>query len=349
MSLKDLMKKGDDAAAAKIEKKPDSGPKRPVTSPGATALMAPTIDALKARATEAEGRAVELEAKLAVLQESGEGATKIGVSLIGPNPWQPRRVFAEAELQKLAGSIAEVGLIQPIVVRSVPNMDTPPTSANRVPNMDTRYQIVAGERRWRAHKLLELADIKAIVIEASDDEMVALALAENFDREDLTAYEIALAIRNADAAFPTKKGMAAALGIQRTDLYRYLAFFELPDKIVADLEANPGLLGRHAAFDLAAVIKKHGEKALIPTIEVWTRFKRGGIDQAALASLLEAAMAPGRPARTERDIKKLFVGKEQAGSITRDAGALTIKLRASALNREQEDRLRNFVEELLRG
>ena len=150
----------------------------------------------------------------------------IAVDEIEPNPWQPRRVFKEDDIRKLADSIADVGLIQPIAVR-------------RVQNLDTGFELVAGERRLRAHRLLAAMEIKAVIIEVADEDMAAMALAENIDREDLSAYEIAIAIQNAEGAFPNRKELAKSLGMQRSDLYRYMAFFQLPQFIREDLDANP--------------------------------------------------------------------------------------------------------------
>ena len=341
MSLKDKLKAKSGGLGAAVDEELAKGviershPRTAVGQAGAFQLVI----------NESDKRIAELEARVKDLE-----STALPLDQISPNPWQPRRVFDEAELQKLAGSIAEAGLIQPIILRSVWNPDTSPDPSKSVWIPDTRYQIVAGERRWRAHQVLGRTDIKAIVITASDDEMAALALAENFDREDLTAYEIALAIRNAETAFPTKKRLAATLGINRTDLYKYLAFFDLPAAIIADLEATPGLLGRDSASDIAAVIKKHETQRDAvngAVIGIWARYKAGGIDQGKLAAAVETVMSHGKTARTERDIKKLFIGKEQAGSITRDASALTIKIRNVAISSEKESRLRHFVQQLL--
>lgn len=266
--------------------------------------------------------------------ESGNSAT-LPVAKIAPNPWQPRRVFDEAEIQKLAASIAEVGLIQPVIVRRVQNLDT------------EEFQVVAGERRLRAHRLLGLGEIKAIVVNVPDEDMASLALAENLDREDLTAYEIAIAIRNAESAFPNRKRLAEALGIQRSDLYRYLSFFQLPALILVDLEQDPDLLGRDAAEQIAGLVKKHGDGANEAVSRVWTQVKAKKVDQGKAAELIEAIMLrnEGLP-RADRDIRKLFVGKEQAGSITRDAKTFTVKIKTVALTPEKEAELRAFVERM---
>ena len=274
----------------------------------------------------AQRRVEELEAQ--------GSSSMIEVDQIKPNPWQPRRVFREDEILKLAESIADVGLIQPVVVR-------------RVQNLDTAFELVAGERRLRAHRHLAKGEIKAVIIEVPDEDMAAMALAENIDREDLSAYEIAIALQNAESAFPNRKELAKSLGMQRSDLYRYMAFFQLPEFIRKDLDENPSMLGRDAAEGIAAVLKKHGGNAGEAVSRIWTRFKAGDIDQGKFAGAVEALIVRGNTIRTDRDIKKLFVGKEQAGSITRDASSLTIKIRTAAISHDQESRLRMYVQQLL--
>ena len=281
----------------------------------------------------AYARRQSLEERIAELEKFG--GEVIQVANIAPNPWQPRRVFNEDEIQKLAESIIEVGLIQPVVVR-------------RVPNGDTEYQLIAGERRLRACRSLGMPDIKALVLDIPDEDMAAMALAENMDRQDLSAYEIATSIRGAESAFPNRKEMAKALGLSRSDFYRYMEFFKLPDFILADLEEAPTLLGTHAAEDIVAMIKKHGEKAVSAVSTLWARVKEGDLDQGKIAAAIDSLVTKGQVVRTDRDIKKLFIGKEQAGSITKDASSLTIKIRTAALDAEQEGKLRAFVQGLFK-
>lgn len=354
MSLKDLQKKSAaamdrssvPAAHADAAKEASAG-KRAVTSPGATAMMQPTIDALNERTKAAESRAALLEGKIRDMESTG-----LPLASIEPNPWQPRRVFDQAEIEKLGDSIAEIGLIQPIVVRrkTVRTSDTSAATISEsesVRSSDTQYQIIAGERRYRAHKLIGKPEIKAIVIDVADDEMATMALAENIDRKDLSDYEIAVAIRNAQDSFPNKKEMARSIGKQRTELYSYLAFFKLPDFVINDLELNPAFLGRTAAEDIAAVIKRCGQPSTDAIAKFWPQVKSGAMDQTKLAPTIEASILRGQTVRTDRDIKKLFIGKEQAGSITRDASALTVKIRTAALTSQKETRLREFVQQLL--
>lgn len=277
--------------------------------------------------SESDRRIAELEEKIKNLEE-----TSIPLSSIAPNPWQPRRVFDEEQIRKLADSISEIGLIQPIVVRSV-----------GIPNT---FQIVSGERRLRAQRLLGSGTTKAVVVEISDEEMALMAMAENISRTDLTAYEISLAIRSVQSQFKTIKRLAESVGINRTELYKYLAFADLPSVVQADLDSSPGILGRDAAMDIMAAIKKHGQPAIDTLLKLWPRVKSGDLDQGKIASLMEATVTRGEPFKTDRNIKKLFVGKEQAGSITRDGSGFTLKIKAAALTHEKETELRRFVERM---
>lgn len=283
-----------------------------------------------------EDRIKELEARAG--QSDG---SSIPLGHITPNPWQPRRVFDEAELEKLALSIGGIGLIQPIIVRAVSNRDT---STYAPEGID--YQIIAGERRYKAHQRLGRETIKTIVIDATDADMAAFALAENIDRTDLTAYEIAVAIRNAESMFKSKTSLASALGLNRTSLYKYLSFFKLPTFVVEDLEVKPDVLGRDAADAIASLLATEGDVAVKSLQSIWPRVKAGDLDQGKIVSTIEAALRHKTAIRTDRDIKKLFIGKEQAGTITRDGSALTLKIRAAALTPEKEAELRAVVERM---
>ncbi len=119
----------------------------------------------------------------------GREYSLVAIDKIEPNPYQPRRTFPQNELEQLATSIAEIGLVEPILLRRI----------------DDRFQIAAGERRWRAHKFLNKPTIESIVTNINDSDMAIYALAENVDREDLSDYEIGLALRQIEDVFPTKK------------------------------------------------------------------------------------------------------------------------------------------------
>lgn len=264
--------------------------------------------------------------------ETGSDKLMLPVSAIKPNPWQPRKIFSDESLASLAESIREVGLIEPVVVRRVAD----------------EYQLIAGERRLRAHVLLTLPEIKASVIECPDQDMVVLALVENVGREDLTDYEIGRSIRRAELEFPNRKRMAEALGMSRKGLYRFLAFESLPDFIKHDLDLNPRLLGGNAADDVVSVIRKLGTPALTAAQDLWPALANGTLDQGKYAAAISAQVNRGELGRTvhERSIEKIFSGKSHAGSITKDLNSFTVKLRTGVLSEAQETQIRELISAL---
>lgn len=256
----------------------------------------------------------------------------LSVGAIGPNPWQPRKVFSDDALASLAESIREVGLVEPVVVRRV----------------EGGYQLIAGERRLRAHKLLKLEEIKAAVIECSDEDMAVLSLVENVGREDLTDYEIGQSLRVVEAEFPSRKRMAEALGMSRKGLYRFLAFENLPDFVRQDLDLNPHLLGGTAADEVVSAIKKHGDAGVAAARALWTSVASGTLDQGKFATAINQHVARGygHEGVHERSIDKIFSGKSHAGTITRDSTSFTVKIKTGVLSDEQEKEIRRLISSL---
>jgi len=267
--------------------------------------------------------------------DAGRQHVKLPLEMIDPNPYQPRHLFPQEELDALASSISEAGLLQPISVRKT----------------GERYQIIAGERRFRAHKLLGRPSIEALVSACEDSDMAVLALAENIDREDLSDFEIGKALRQVENLFPSKKKLAESLGLGREDMYRYYAFEGLPDFVRARLVENPRLLSRAAAVDLRRVLQQAaGHPGLVESIEAcWALLEAGDLAQtklaAELARRLKAGQAVGEPAA--RSVQLLEKDGKKVGSFCKDGKSLVLKLDGEALNEEQEQRLRAFLAELL--
>ena len=135
-----------------------------------------------------------------VKTEGSSNLNEVEISLIDPNPNQPRREFDQEALQELANSIRELGIIQPITLRKVAN----------------RYQIIAGERRWRASQLAGLQKIPAYIVSVEDQGVMEMALVENIQREDLNAIEIALAYQHlAEATGMTQAKISDRVGKSR--------------------------------------------------------------------------------------------------------------------------------------
>ena len=140
--------------------------------------------------------------------------------------------------------------------------------------------------------------------------------------------------------------MASALGLQRSDLYRYLSFFKLPRFIQDDLNSDPGLLGRDAAEAIVMVIKQFGGPAEEAVSRIWTRLKKGDVEQGKVAGIVEASLYKGAPA-AQKEIQKLFSGSNEVGSIVSDGKRVKVSIAVKALTPEKEEELRRFIERLV--
>mgnify|MGYP003587144828 FL=1 len=149
--------------------------------------------------------------------EASSSINEIEISKIVANPYQPRTKFDEDALNELAASIKEIGIIQPITLRKID---------------DDQYQIIAGERRFRASKLAGLTTIPAYVRTADDEGMLEMALVENIQREDLDAIEIALSYqRLIDECKLTQENLSDRVGKKRSTVTNYLRLLKLPARI----------------------------------------------------------------------------------------------------------------------
>ncbi|MCD7971833.1 MAG: ParB/RepB/Spo0J family partition protein [Candidatus Azobacteroides sp.] len=147
---------------------------------------------------------------------------EIELSKIKPNPSQPRREFDEESLADLSSSIKAIGIIQPITLREIG---------------DEMYQIIAGERRYRAATLAGLETIPAYIKKAEDDMVMEMALIENIQREDLNAVEIALAYQNLiEVHGLTQEKLSERVGKKRTTIANYLRLLKLPSQIQIGLK-----------------------------------------------------------------------------------------------------------------
>lgn len=157
----------------------------------------------------------------------------IPIDRIRPNPNQPRRDFGEAELEELAASIREKGVIQPLILR--PHPVEPET-----------WEIVAGERRWRAAQLAGVHALPAVVRDLGDTEVLELAIIENIQRADLNPLEEALAFRQLMERFGhTQERLAEALGKSRSHIANLLRLLTLPEPVL-DMVRGGKLTAGHA-------------------------------------------------------------------------------------------------------
>ena len=150
---------------------------------------------------------------------SRDGALSVPIEQITPNPDQPRRVFDQAALTELADSIRHRGIIQPLIVR-------------RHPDDANIYQIVAGERRWRAAQIAQLHELPVLLRGFSDEEMLEVAIIENIQRADLNAIDEAASYKQLMTRFGhTQEKLAEALGKSRSHIANLLRLLNLPEQV----------------------------------------------------------------------------------------------------------------------
>ena len=169
------------------------------------------------------------------LPERQANATdSIEISKIEVNPYQPRTYFDQAGLEELAASIKQLGIIQPITVREID---------------DEKYQIISGERRYRASLMAGLTEIPAYIRHADDNNMLALALVENIQREDLDAIEIAISYqRLIDECQLTQENVSEQVGKKRSTIANYLRLLKLPAEIQLAIRQGQLTMGHARAL-----------------------------------------------------------------------------------------------------
>ena len=207
----------------------------------------------------------------------GGGLMDLRLSAIEPNKEQPRGKFSQDSLAELADSIREHGVLQPIVVRPLPGGG---------------YQIVAGERRWRAARMAGLSEIPAVVVEARDDKVMELALIENLQREDLTPLEEAAGYRTLMETYGlTQEQVAKRMGKSRPAIANALRLLNLPRKAMDRLERGE-LTPGHARV-LAGLEPELAEELAEETA-------RGGLTVRQLEKLAAQRRETPRPPRQEK-------------------------------------------------
>ncbi|UWR22475.1 ParB/RepB/Spo0J family partition protein [Sulfitobacter sp. S190] len=207
----------------------------------------------------------------------------VPIERVSPNPDQPRKQFVQGDLDDLAASIKEKGVLQPLIVRK---------------RADDTFEIVAGERRWRASQMAQLHELPVIVREYSDIEVLEVAIIENIQRADLNAVEEAAGYRQLMDKFGhTQEKMAEALGKSRSHIANLLRLLNLPMPVL-DLLRQGDLSAGHA-------------RALIPAqdpMKLAQQVVKGGLSVRATEALVkkeqsaqDGTKAPKRPPSDEKD------------------------------------------------
>lgn len=247
------------------------------------------------------------------------------IDKLEPNPQQPRLDFKREDLESLADSIRQKGVIQPLIVRRKPGRDV--------------YEIVAGERRWRAAQLAQLHEVPVVVRDLNDTEVLEVAIIENIQRADLNAIEEALGFRQLMTRFGhTQEKLAEALSKSRSHVANLLRLLTLPAEVqdmVRDGSISAGharaLIGSQKAAELAAQIVSRG----LSVRDVERLMK----DQAAPKSAKRAATAPERDADTRALEADLAAGLKMPVRINHSAGGESGQLVISYQSLDDLDRL----------
>ena len=227
-----------------------------------------------------------LNALLQTVESTTTGLEQVRLARIDPSPFQPRRDFPEDALAELANSIRASGVVQPILLR-------------RSAQAGDRYQLVVGERRWRASRLAGLETVPAIIRDLSDQDALELALTENLLRQDLNPLEVARAYQALQEKYSlSHEQVAERLGVNRSSVTNTLRLLRLPPTVQEMLSKDEitygharallGLDSESAQVQLASRIAKQGLS--VRQVENWVASR--GIKPAAPKATSEAPVDP---------------------------------------------------------
>lgn len=225
--------------------------------------------------------------------DRAQSLNKLPIDVIERGRYQPRRQFDQDKLQELADSIAAQGVIQPIVVRPIEN---------------GRYEIIAGERRWRASQLAQLEEIPVVIHEVDDQTAMAMALIENIQRDDLNPLEEANALQRLLNEFGlTHQQIAQAVGKSRTSVTNFLRLLELTEPVKKMLEERQldmghakALLGLKEKEQLSAARQVYDQGLSVRETEKLVRRIQGIAEENA-----PSGKAKPKAAKMDPDVQRL--------------------------------------------
>jgi ParB family transcriptional regulator, chromosome partitioning protein len=252
----------------------------------------------------------------AILSVSAEGVKgqqedlrELPVELISPNPNQPRRSFDEGALQALAGSLGEQGVLQPVLVR---------------PKSDGTYELVAGERRWRAARIAGLATLPALVREREDAAALEVALIENMAREDLSPIEEARACAAlVEELGLTREDVGLRVGRSRVAVSNLVRLLDLPDEVIELLQQRTLSEGHGRALLLA---EDHGTRRSLArsaveqgwSVRVTEERARAGMGVKSTATKRKRRDGPGSSIHPDQEQAARDIADALAGALGAD-------------------------------
>ena len=272
-----------------------------------------------------------------LLNPSHKVLKQIDVNNIDLNPFQPRKVIDDSTIDELSKSIKENGLIQPITVRKLGK---------------GTYQLIAGERRLKATKLLGETTIYCVIDDVSDKESAQQSLIENIDRENLSDLEIGLALRKMEGSFKSIEELAAMIGIARTNIYKYWSYEALPKEGLEILLKNPKVLSRKFAVEIKSILNAVKEDTA--NLEVKNELLRllpDLVGNKLIASELVSKLKAFQPLIKKRSIKidavireSIFSNGEKVGSYFRKGNNLIISIKTNKVSNNIEDEILDFIQ-----
>lgn len=272
-----------------------------------------------------------------VRTQGSSNLSEIPISHIAPNPNQPRREFDEEALAELATSIREIGIIQPITLRKT---------------ADDKYQIIAGERRWRASQIAGLKAIPAYIRTVEDENVMEMALIENIQREDLNAIEIALAYEHLlETTGMTQERISERVGKSRTAVTNYMRLLKLPAQVQMALKNKEIDMGHARALlsidspstqiKLFKEIQKNGYS--VRKVEEMVQMLKSGEDITLAKKKINAAgRLPEEFAILKDKLSGFFQTKVQMTCSAKGKGKISIPF----ANEEDLERIMNALDKL---
>lgn len=272
-----------------------------------------------------------------VKTQGSSNLSEILIEQIEPNPDQPRREFDETSMKELAASITNMGIIAPITLRQV---------------APDRYQIIAGERRWRASQMAGLKTIPAYIRTVEDENVMELALVENIQREDLNAIEIALAYQHlAETTGMTQEKISDRVGKSRTAVTNYMRLLKLPAQIQMALKNHEIDMGHARALlsisspsmQLKLFKEVQKNQYSVRKVEEMVQMLKNGEDvQSANKKITSKTKLPEEYNVLKKELSDLFQAKVQMSFSPNGKGKISI----SFANEEELEHIINMIDRL---
>lgn len=263
-------------------------------------------------------------------EESGRGVTMLRLSDIEPRPDQPRKQFESESLASLADSIAENGVLQPLLVRA---------------EGDGFYQIIAGERRWRASKMAGLTEVPAIITDADDKKAFELAIIENIQRENLNAIEEAAAIRDLMTEYGlTQEEVSTRISRSRSAVSNAIRLLDLPDSVMKAV--SDGKLSAGHARALLGL--RDSEKIISAAQTVISRGLSVRVTEELVRSLNRAQEDAKKPPRAESEADRYmnWLCRKMSDSLERGVRIVGGKKKHIELEYRDSDDLERMIRKL---